>query len=819
MVPLPAARLLIVLTGIVAGQLVLYGPSLFGSKILLPLDILAQKDFYIPQTPEARQIVAHDPIMSDLVLLIEPWRQFAGTEIRAGRLPFWCPNLFAGAPNYRMNFAPPSWPGYLIKSPIVLAYTQLLLALIAGVGDYAVSRRVLDVRFLPSVVAAWCYPLTGAFVFSTGMGSPPVICWLPWIIVAVEQTVRRPWSWGGPALGVLTSIVLIGGEADVAGQVLICSGLFALWRLGDRFRASLCTRRAVPAVLFLTMGWILGILSATWILIPLIQYAETGQRIVNRLHGVEERPPVGLSALPRLLAPEFDGCTVKGSMLIAGANIPESAASGYAGLLAALVVAPMAWCSRRHWSINAFWVALGFVGLSWILDVPGMVWLLRLPGLNFMSHNRFVFATGFAILSLATIGLDALLAGFVRRQRWFAILVLLLAGLGGWSAYRAVCLPEPFSGNLASAVKDHPVGPMRTVADLEQVENHLTNYYTSIAVLSLCGMATLLLIWAKGWAKPWVGLALSTVMMGELFWQAFGYVVQSDRSLYYPSVPVLERLKALSDGRVIGIRCLPPDLAQTQGLRDVRGYDSVDPARYVDLLQTASIPGSMTLPYAMTQWMSPQMELSDTGQVRLSPILDMLNVRYVIFRDTPDIFFRKFLHRRCPPQFTAMLQGFDYWVLRNDRAMPRTYIPREVQCVGDGKSQLERLADPNFSPARVAYVEAPIEVPTHCTGSAEIINEVSTHLTISAHMQTPGLLVLADLWDPGWHAYADGEEQPILRVNHAIRGVVLPAGATTVDFRYEPVALKWGAILSALSALVCLCWFVRTRSHAWQVRT
>ena len=33
-------RLLVVLLGIVVGQFILYGPSLVGSKILLPLDIL-----------------------------------------------------------------------------------------------------------------------------------------------------------------------------------------------------------------------------------------------------------------------------------------------------------------------------------------------------------------------------------------------------------------------------------------------------------------------------------------------------------------------------------------------------------------------------------------------------------------------------------------------------------------------------------------------------------------------------------------------------------------------------------------------------------
>ena len=46
------ARLIIVLAGIVLGQVVLYGPSLAGRKILLPLDYLARPGVLLPPTPE-----------------------------------------------------------------------------------------------------------------------------------------------------------------------------------------------------------------------------------------------------------------------------------------------------------------------------------------------------------------------------------------------------------------------------------------------------------------------------------------------------------------------------------------------------------------------------------------------------------------------------------------------------------------------------------------------------------------------------------------------------------------------------------------------
>jgi uncharacterized membrane protein YfhO len=73
-------------------------------------------------------------------------------------------------------------------------------------------------------------------------------------------------------------------------------------------------------------------------------------------------------------------------------------------------------------------------------------------------------------------------------------------------------------------------------------------------------------------------------------------------------------------------------------------------------------------------------------------------------------------------------------------------------------------------------------------------------------METPGLLVLADRWDKGWEAWLDGNRVPILRTNHAIRGVVVPAGNGTLEFRYSPAIFAWGLRLAGVAAAILLGW-------------
>ena len=91
---------------------------------------------YLPGTAETVRNAAYDSSRTDLIVYYEPIRQFAISELRAGRLPWWSPCEFGGVPCFRWNLLPPWLLAYLIASPVVLAWVQLLVALVAAGGAY-----------------------------------------------------------------------------------------------------------------------------------------------------------------------------------------------------------------------------------------------------------------------------------------------------------------------------------------------------------------------------------------------------------------------------------------------------------------------------------------------------------------------------------------------------------------------------------------------------------------------------------------------------------------------------------------------------------
>jgi hypothetical protein len=793
-----AAWIALVVAGIVLGQFILIGPSLIGRKVLLPLDHLAQPATYLPIPRDAPPKPVHNRVFSDLVLMEPMCQQFAVSELHAGRWPVWTPNDFCGSPLVYSVYSPFKIPLYCSTSPWGFAWPPLFLAVFTGLGAYFFCRRVLQVGPWPATIAAWCWPLTGFFVLWLGYNTALSVGWLPWMLWIVDRVVRRKSRWAGVWLAPATCLTIVSGQFDIGAQVLLVSGLYALWCLIDEYGLRCFSRQVLPALATLVAGWGLGLALAAIYLLPLFEYSQYSSRLERRSHGEVERPPIGPEALPQVLLPDMYGSSQDGSIPMFPKNQGnqlESSAATYTGLLATLLLMPLAWCSRRHRSINLYWLAIAILGLSWSLGLPGFVELLKLPVLNMMSHNRLVFATSFAILAMMAVGLDVLWQGEVKWRFLFWAPIALTLVLLIWCGYQSVVLPKEIVA-LETAVREGLQSPEmpNLAAAVERIKSTRTFYFSVASVLCVLALGNWAIIGLRGSRRVWFLPALAIVLLGDLLWFAYGRPTQCDPAMYFPRIPALEQVEKAEPGRFIGFQCLPAMLGQSHNLRDVRGYDGVDPTRMVELLKIAADPGFRSPQYAATQWLAPKIGFASPTEIRVHPILDMLNVRYVVFRGNPPA--------NLKPEFTSP----DYWVMKNPRALPRVFVPQRVEMMTDKQSRLAKLAELTFNPRQIAYVEEPVELPTDCRGDVKIVEEIPTRIKVSLDMQTPGLVVLSDRWDSGWHAYYDGKQVPILQTDHALRGIVAPEGKGTLEFRYEPAGLAWGLRLGGLALLALTGW-------------
>jgi hypothetical protein len=372
--------------------------------------------------------------------------------------------------------------------------------------------------------------------------------------------------------------------------------------------------------------------------------------------------------------------------------------------------------------------------------------------------------------------------------------VLLLLGATLFCAYRAAIPPEPIATELARASNwDLPGAKALDLDDVGVIQRNYRQTAIRGLVLGLVGLA----LWGWLWRVPNATAmvpVLGALMLAELLWFGRGLNPQMDPALYFPRLPVLVEIGKAPPGRMLCVACLPARLAETHGLWDIRGYDGFDPLRLVEVLEIARDDQRQVTDYAPLQWYVPEIIQKSDGRMTISPVLDMLNVRYLVFR-TPR-----------PPVVKALFEHDDYWAVENSRALPRVHVPERVEFKASDDEVLEALAAPGFDPVSVAYVRSPLDLPNPMSGEATIDAEVPTRVTVTARMKTSGLVVLADLWFDGWTVELNGEPVPIVRTNHALRGVVVPAGTSTLVFSYAPAGFTAGIRLMAVALVVLAGW-------------
>lgn len=84
-------------------------------------------------------------------------------------------------------------------------------------------------------------------------------------------------------------------------------------------------------------------------------------------------------------------------------------------------------------------------------------------------------------------------------------------------------------------------------------------------------------------------------------------------------------------------------------------------------------------------------------------------------------------------------------------------------------------------------------------GAAEIRLHAPERVEIRVDAPRDGILVLTDVWYPGWRASVNGRDAEVLRANGLFRAVRVPAGRSDVVFEYRPASFRRGLALSALS--------------------
>ena len=157
-------------------------------------------------------------------------------------------------------------------------------------------------------------------------------------------------------------------------------------------------------------------------------------------------------------------------------------------------------------------------------------------------------------------------------------------------------------------------------------------------------------------------------------------------------------------------------------------------------------------------------------------------------------------------------------------ALPRAKLYSNWQVSTNDAATLKLLADKNFDPQQTVLVSTPLPAAPAAnstnenSGTVDFKSYKPADIVFDAKSDTASVLLLNDKYDANWHVSVDGKPAELLRCNFIMRGVYLPPGSHTVEFRFtlpnKPLYVTITAMVVGIFLLGLLIYLQRRKPAA-----
>jgi hypothetical protein len=723
----------------------------------------------------------------DAKLQFFPFFRYLGDSLSSGSFPMWNPYHYAGHPS--------------IADPQSLIFSPIMLSL------------------------AWLWPDASMAAFDIAVGVHLLLAGLAMLLLG------RHWGYGAAGAALAAIVIMLGGSAAARLQHIGQIFSYSWFVVALTFLAIALDRRSfLAAVLFgLTaglmaagrdqvayLGALMLVLYAVW---NLVSQGAPLSRIGSRLPVLIVMFLVGaaVTIVPVLLTAQFAMLSNRPSFIYESITAGSLYPVNLVNLLSANIFGSLSvpydyfgpgyatrpWLDSTDRSINTIflgtlpillilWIGIGAYGLAKKKHLPALV-LALFGGAYALGHFTPLFPFMFAHVPgtdlwrrpadgtfLMNIGLafaaGAMLGRYVEHgrpgQAWLPAalaLVILLGGLG---------IGLDFSTILSKLPQ----------AALE----------AGITLVLCAAIFALMMRPSMRFERATIAWLLVLFTAGELIFRYSASALNAEPKSFYASFgepkPAEAAAQVFLRGELarrhaagefprvemIGIGGTGQNIAVFIPAENTLGYNPVRIGIYSALVDPRQNTGDM-----QQRYFSPSFPGYD------SDLAKRLGVEYLVtgkpLEKAPALF-------AVPKSAKLLHAGPPWWIYRLPEALPRAVVSSIVTKADQGQITAlgEYLAGPD--PHRV-MVDAAVPLAqdyrgSPVTGKARVVRYGTNSIEIEAEANGPAVLVLHDIFYPGWQAEVNGAAAPVLLVNQLFRGVEIPAGTSRVRFAFRPLSVE-----------------------------
>ena len=777
---------------VLAAIIFLFKPLLFG-KLPMPWDGLVGT--YFPWLDYKWGYEVGVPVknaaLSDAFSLYQ-WRTIALEAIRHFQLPLWNPYSFSGIPLLANWQSAPFYPLNLLMLIFGDLWGWSLMIVFQPLGALFFTYlylKQLGLKPVSSLLGGMIFALAGFMTtyleYNTGA---QILLWLPALLFLTEKYFASEKAGYLFLISLVIFCVATGGFFQPALYVYLVFGSYYLIR-----NRTLQKNRQVKILLSGAFFSALGLGLAAIQLIPVLELLRLSIRNLDANIIEYQFGLLPLKHALTFLAPDFFGNPVTYNFW--GVMQYQETAGYFSAVGLVLVICGFFSTGNKEVRNFFAFIFLLSVVLAFKNPLSMLIYSHKLPLLATGYASRWLMLTGFGAAVLAALAIDA-----DDRKRLFA-----------WGLVIGFCLfvLAAYSGGLrfifersdARLSFDAPV-----IADNLKVafRNSLLPLATVLVFTSIC------FILKKSKLLPVLILALISfdLIRFSIKFNPFTSAEMASNNLdvmrYVQNNIGYYRIEK-EEGPV-----LPLNSWMNFRLMSPAGYDPLSTLEYGSWFRVYNSDGTATKfePEKLVaggftrylQWSNYQ-----------SPFIDLAGVKYILAlkRDKDSVVSStgtQFFYSFPTDRFKQIYDYGTVAVFENPAVMDRVTLFDQYEVESDFLSALERLRTGfNFRQKLILDIDPQSAgLARDPTDTATITRYSAGQIDILTQTQAPTLLLLTDVYYPGWKAYINDQQTPIYRADGIYRAVTVPAGNNRISFSYSPQSFSTGVKIAGSSLIILL---------------
>lgn len=691
----------------------------------------------------------------------QAWGDLVGIKniLAAGEIPLWSPYEKMGYPiafdPEVAHLYPLHWLLYLLMSLFGDGYWIVLVKVLLHYSIAAIGMQLYLRRFNLSASACWFGSIS--YIFSTRLAKSKdqavlgAGIWLPWMLIAIDEIIKKP-SWRSALfLGTIVGVDLLSGYPPLfARNLIILVPYFFAQLIGHLTDLDNRKRYLIYLTKLLSLSVIVTIGLSLPSLVAISDFSDTARASMSLAEVLTSK--YGFHNIVRLIVPAL--------------TINYRAFFLYIGLLP-IIFALYALINSKQ-KIRLLWVSLALFSIFLAFGSHSFVlpFMIKLFGPLFSSWRvpeLYLFQAAFFLSALGALGLSE----FQRKHVVFKINAYWIALVAFFIA--TICY-------------------FRLIDNVPQSSSQLHGALSSllISLVSLIALYTLERFPIRFFSKSHTSYAFILLLLVDLYFVARPiYKIRS----FHPNTandalidkyPTIKNETRLAEQYYFLYR-----VGLRKNVREFFGRNTALISKRFETYEANARHSSNLLASANVELITSRIKLSTFNQKR-DELESLNNGLYRIKNHAPWAYFTSSVEilptlKDILSQMEISTPGKKAFIFSEDIDNSLQKDLKTLKSTSSSLSNLEpKIEQDHFSNNRIA---------------------------LSVFCPSDGVLVLHEVFHQGWTLKVDGKKHSHFATNYLFRGIILKKGNHRIDMRFRPQAYLFALTLYFITFMVIILAF------------